>query len=542
MATAPNKFPGRCIACGTTVPAGAGTRARTESGWVVQHNVCAPIAAPTTVAPSFAPTEEQEQALKLFATGENLVIEAGAGTGKTSTLRLLAEDAQADGRVGIYIAFNKAIVVEAGAKFPSNITCTTAHSLAYRALGYKFKARLGGPRVRPIDVANALGIEPFRVADRELSRSFLGSLVLRTISEFCRTADATIARSHVPYVDGLDTPNDDGTRSYGHNRLLGLEILPYVERAWADLQGTEGQLPFSHDIYLKLFQLSQPTLRADFILFDEAQDANPVILDIVGRQTCQLVYVGDSNQQIYEFTGAVNALGRVRDAGAACTYLSTSFRFGAPIAQVANVVLDRLGAELRLSGAAAAGSIGPIAQPDAYLTRTNAAAVTKVLEEQAAGRKAHLVGGGKQVVSFSRAALTLQAGGRPTHPDLACFETWADVEEYVKDDAGSDLRLLVGLVGRFGGVVIVESLSHLPAESEADIVVSTAHKAKGREWAGVALAGDFVPQPDKDGKVRPLTAQEQRLLYVSVTRARIDLDLTAVASLFPAPVEEPEVD
>jgi superfamily I DNA/RNA helicase len=36
------------------------------------------------------PTGEQQAAVDAFATGATVVIEAGAGTGKTSTLRLLA--------------------------------------------------------------------------------------------------------------------------------------------------------------------------------------------------------------------------------------------------------------------------------------------------------------------------------------------------------------------------------------------------------------------------------------------------------------------
>lgn len=42
---------------------------------------------------SFAPTPEQLEAIRLFSTGASLAIEAGAGTGKTSTLKLMAESA-----------------------------------------------------------------------------------------------------------------------------------------------------------------------------------------------------------------------------------------------------------------------------------------------------------------------------------------------------------------------------------------------------------------------------------------------------------------
>ena len=49
------------------------------------------------------------------------------------------------------------------------------------------------------------------------------------------------------------------------------------------------------------------------MLFDEAQDANPVIAAIVAAQEhAQLVYVGDSQQQIYEFTGARNAIENIK--------------------------------------------------------------------------------------------------------------------------------------------------------------------------------------------------------------------------------------
>ena len=47
------------------------------------------------------PTDEQHAAVTAFASGEDLVIVAGAGTGKTSTLRMLAD---ATSRRGLYLA------------------------------------------------------------------------------------------------------------------------------------------------------------------------------------------------------------------------------------------------------------------------------------------------------------------------------------------------------------------------------------------------------------------------------------------------------
>jgi hypothetical protein len=57
-------------------------------------------------------------------------------------------------------------------------------------------------------------------------------------------------------------------------------------------------------------------------------------------------------------------------------------------------------------------------------------------------------------------------------------------------------------------------------EKDADVVVSTAHKAKGREWDVVRLGSDF--SSPKDGAM--LGDSELRLLYVAATRASRHLD------------------
>ena len=81
--------------------------------------------------PSFKPTGEQEQALAYFQTGKSLAIQAGAGTGKTATLAMMA---RATKRSGQYLAFNKKLVEDSAGRFPSNVGCRTAHSLAFRGM------------------------------------------------------------------------------------------------------------------------------------------------------------------------------------------------------------------------------------------------------------------------------------------------------------------------------------------------------------------------------------------------------------------------
>ena len=89
------------------------------------------------------PTPEQQAAIEAFADGGTIVLEAGAGTGKTTTLKLLA--AKRPSERGIYLAYNRAIAESAKKTFPKNVSCSTAHSLAYRAVGYQYKSRLDAP-------------------------------------------------------------------------------------------------------------------------------------------------------------------------------------------------------------------------------------------------------------------------------------------------------------------------------------------------------------------------------------------------------------
>ena len=447
-------------------------------------------------------------------------------TGKTATLELLANAAPT--RSMQYIAFNRAIVDEAAERMPRNVKSSTAHSLAYRSVGYRYKrsGRLGGPRVRSSEIAAMLSIDPIAMqahGQRKVLRSaYVAGLVMRTITRFCQSADAEPAPDHVPYIDGIDEPVN-GKRGWANNRRVREWIMRYVRPAWEDIVREDGQLPFKHEHYLKIYQLGDPYIPVDVILFDEAQDVSPVLAAIVMAQGhAQRVFVGDSNQAIYGFTGAVDALAQLETPNR--TSLTTSFRFGHAVAEVANRVLAHLPTDMQMRGFGGRySSIGAVDKPDAVLCRSNAAAVYRLITESHEGVNGHLVGGGKQVVSFARAAGHLQQG-RPTfHPELACFESWSEVQEYVDDDAqGDELKLMVDLIDRFGAWTIVRAIESMPPEKHADLVLSTAHKSKGRQWGDVQLAGDF---PDV---LEDTSEDELRLLYVAVTRAQDRLDAESI--------------
>jgi len=473
---------------------------------------------------ALTPTPEQQAAIDAFASGATVVIEAGAGTGKTSTLRLLA--AARRQAKGLYVAYNKAIQVEAERSFPRNVGARTAHSLAYRDFGAPMRHRLNGPRVTSRQAAAILKAPGVALGDDvELSPSAVASMALRSVANFCHSPDPTITAAHFARPEAPEATDFSG---------LAATVVGAARRAWADLTSPAGRLKPSHDVYLKLWQLSAPVLAYDFICFDEAQDADPAIADVADRQEAQLVAVGDSAQAIYAWRGATDFLERLDAAERVA--LTQSWRFGPAIAEEANVWLGVLDARLRLRGAphrdSTLGTLGTLDTPDAILCRSNAGCVGEVMAAQDEGRRVALVGGGEDMVGLAEAARRLRAGEPAGHPELVAFKDWPEVQDYAEHDpGGSDLAVAIRLIDRHSPEVIIAAVRSCVPEAEAELTISTAHRAKGREWNQVLVAGDFKePKPDPvTGEPGPIRRDEAMLAYVTVTRAMTRLDNTGLA-------------
>lgn len=531
----PNKYAGKCQVCERWVESGAGKLGRDEDSnkFVTVCLACATgeQVIVEQVEQTFPLTDEQKEIIALFNTGKSLAVQAGAGTGKSTTLIAIANSTS---RVGQYIAFNKDIVVAATKKLPKNVRANTANSLAYQAIGKQYSHRLrNSKRMKSHEQAKWLGVKSFtwQFAGElhTLSPGALASYVLQTVNRFCQGADPVpIAVKHLPFINGLDQEESSDRRF-----RLCKQLQPAIDKAWTDLQDVNGVLPFSHAHYTKMWALGTPIIPGSFILFDEAQDADAVMIDVVLRQNKQVVWVGDSQQQIYDWRGAVNAMDNVGAENTA--YLTHSFRFGPEIADVANLLLSTIdSAKLRLVGRGAASTVGAHSKPNAIICRTNAGAIGAVLGAMADGLSAVLVGKNDDIARFVKAVIGLQDGKRTEHPELACFADWEEVEYFVENDpSGEELQFWVNLFKKFSPQDVLSAVSSTVSLVDADVVVTTAHKSKGLEWDVVQLASDF-PKPDPDkGKV--LSDADKRLLYVAATRAMKHLDFencAAVADLF----------
>ncbi|MGI8313454.1 AAA family ATPase [Saccharopolyspora hattusasensis] len=479
---------------------------------------------------TFPPTAQQQEILDAVEravaspdpASASVAVKALAGTGKTTTLRMMAE-AHPTKRI-TYICFNATIAAEAREKMPRNVTAVTMHALARRQLangpfGDKIARMNRGEGARwPRDVAAALGVtDPVPYGDDELLEpERLGALVLHTLKAYRDSADRQITTTHL--ASSLRVPKGPGQI-----------VLDYARNAWEDIASPNGRLlAFSHDDYQKIWALSNPEIRADLLFFDEAQDINPVQEHVVQQQGMPTVVVGDSHQAIYGFRGARDAL-RTWPATEVLP-LTQSWRFGPEVAALGNRFLTLLRADLRLEGNPALDSrLEPVEDPNAILCRTNIAAINAVADGLSAGKRVALAGGGGQIREIARAARDLQRGKPTKHPDLSGFADWQQVREYATEHDVAWLLTFVRLVDRHtpdGLIDMVDELVDEHGEPGPDLVVSTAHKAKGREWDTVRIADDFrAPTTDENDELQLPAPDELRLSYVTVTRGKLRTEL-----------------
>lgn len=473
------------------------------------------------------PTDEQLASLDMAMTGQSFKIVAYAGAGKTTTLRLISENLR--GR-GLYLAFNKAIATEAQGKFPPNVRCQTFHSLAYRHVNRDITAKINLPRLTPSRLAAELdltAISTERIIDGikkpvTLTPAKLANIISESITTFCKTSSAYPAPRHITAPSWM---------SEADANELQQTLYPAFERRWLQSIDPRHQAGISHDVYLKLWTLSNPVIPADFILFDEAQDADPLMMGALIRQDKQTIYVGDAHQQIYEWRGALNAMKRLPYPQ---TLLTQSFRFGQSIADVANVFLTALQEDIPLKGnpnqPSTVGKSLVHGAKDAILCRTNATAMSHLLDGLKLGHKVALQADSQRILRFCQGADSLKNGKSAYGiPELAYFNHWGEVQEFSETGEGSDLKTWVKLIEEHGTATITKAINSLTTQSHADYVVSTAHKSKGLEWNRVQISDDFLY--DTNTLSVKITPEELRLLYVACTRGKTNLDIHHITDL-----------
>lgn len=449
-----------------------------------------------------------EQKAVVESPARTLKVNAFAGTGKTSTLVAYAK-ARPALRM-LYIAFNKAIQEEAESKFPANVTAMTTHSIAYRAVGYKYRSKLA-PSNRISDVAAEMN------TTMPMARKIIDAL-----NNYLVSADTEIGVDH---IENLQTVNPG---EYGI-------IVSGAREMWRRMkEPSDTGIKMVHDGYLKLFQLGSPKLDYDVLLFDEAQDANPVTSSIVSQQGCAKVYVGDSHQAIYGFRKAINAMASFK--AEETLYLTRSFRFGRGVASVANELLGLKGENKKAEGAGTHQSTIFSVNRDkhfAIIARTNSQLFDEAVSTIRAGKTPHFVGRLEDYrFSLIMDAYHLWSGENEKikAPHIRAFKNFASMEVFAEEAEDAETKILTKITKKYTSSIpaLIDEITSKAVSDErrSDVTLTTAHKSKGLEFDQVVLTDDYTEFFDENGQIKEdLKDEEVNICYVAATRAQRAIEI-----------------
>lgn len=496
-----------------------------------------------------------EQELIINSTG-NIKINAVAGSGKTTTIVEYAKTRPSKSKI-LYLAFNKSVKLEAIKKFESqglkNVKVETAHSLAYKHIifRYRYKVRLQGYKINEIaELLKIKGNLPTGQAGGEKHTEYIvANHISKFITYYCNSD-----KQNIEDLNYLDIITD-------HNAKTFVRInYKYIENQTIQFLSKmdKGEIEITHDFYIKKFQLSNPKLNYDYILFDEGQDASAAMLDIFLKQKTIKVIVGDTHQQIYSWRYAINALEKVNFN----TFnLSTSFRFGQDISNLAMQILQfkKQGESQNLITIKGQGN-NLETKTKATIARTNLGLLLKAIEyvkEKTNVKQIYFEG---NINSYTYAddgaslydVLNLYNGKHSLIKDqlIRSMRNMNELEEYIEKTEDAQLGMMLEIVKEYGNEIpsIIKSIKDKHVKNDdkenAEMIFSTVHRCKGMEYDSIQLANDFISQK----KLEKLKSNSQmgdssiskfneeiNLLYVAITRTKNNIYIpeTLVSNEFP---------
>ena len=214
-------------------------------------------------------TNEQHDIIN--STG-NIKINAVAGSGKTTTVIEYAKTRPSKSKI-LYLAFNKTVKIEAAKKFSEkglyNVQVETAHSLAYKHIVFKSNYTINANGYKTNEIADLLNLKGNGEKHTEY---VIANHINKFIAYFFNSDKQKI--EDLNYLDTISEPK---------TKVFVSSVYNYIKKQasiFLEMMDNE-EIEITHDFYLKKFQLSNPILQYDYILFDEGQDGSAAMLDIM---------------------------------------------------------------------------------------------------------------------------------------------------------------------------------------------------------------------------------------------------------------------
>ena len=467
-----------------------------------------------------SPTNWSAEQLAIFDYYRNgsghLVVEAFAGTGKTTTIKEAFSHAP-EGRI-LYAVFNKRNQKEAAQKITDQrVEVKTLHAVGFKIIKGWWSNAKPDNSVEADRCMKAIGRDDKEMIGR------LAKVVSFAKNTLLKASETSIANM----VQGMAELNID-ERDVNTFAQLAVKVLEASR-----VKPRDGLISFDDMVWLPV---EMGWLRAtyDLVTVDEAQDMNLPQLTMA-RGVCKgrMVVVGDSRQAIYGFRGAVqNGMGMMKLTLRAQTLnLTTTYRCPKSVVEeAAKIVPNYKAAPEAPQGLVSYVPSADSAKPgDAILSRLNAPLMPLALSFLRRNIPARIEGRdiGRQLIGM------IKSFKAKSVPDLISkISAWEAKQvarldgtkfaekkiEQVQDIAQTlqalalDAKSVTDVEQKINGLFEDTDESSKPA-----VTLSSVHKAKGLEWHRVFLLSSTFRQ-SKGG-------EEANIYYVALTRSKSELFL-----------------
>lgn len=464
-------------------------------------------------------------------TKDNLIIEAVAGSGKTTTIvegcRLLPKRGD-----NIFLAFNKNIADELSSKLPPHIPGQTLHSLCLGILRRNFsKVKVSANRVSNM-LANILKIK----TNYKNKQWYYDNRkdVCRVVSRMKAMGRKVPDRQEIyELCIGLNVDFEPGKWEVDVIFQLFWECIVFDGKY-------NHEIDFDDMIYHVITKHETLDIKQfDNVVVDEAQDLNMgqrMLLHLILKQSGRLIAVGDSKQSIYGFRGADhNSMLHIKEEFD-CTELplSISYRCSRAIVEAAQHFVPAIEAR----DGAPDGRVSRVLESDyrfliepgnMLLCRTWAPLVCEAMSLAYKGHNVCILGNDiapslkKWAKSIANMHDSIQKSTVWDHHELqvAGIPEGQEWREYHMKERSQMIAYICG-----NGILTLKEVEDVISEIFTDkpplsphVLLSTIHRVKGMEAERVfLLRPDLLPHPLACGHHELL--QEDNLHYVAITRAK----------------------
>lgn len=425
---------------------------------------------------------------------DNYSIDGLAGVGKTTKMIEMANQVADDGYSVLIITFNKKLQIEISNKIThENIQVTTLHSLAYRRINKQVDNFFSF-----ISIKNLYPILSNKEATIIYNLFNLWTYSKDEISEFCQKVfNSTELLEYLSNVNKLEIKNLEN-------------IIQNIVDSFKNKT--------THNLYLKEFQLSKPSIDSDIIFIDEYQDFSTVMIDIIESFNKPVYKFGDFNQKIYTWrnaTGMFNIPFKVIE-------LNETKRCPQEFCDIANNYLSLLTTQKINSSFNGGKTNGYSDNPPlvfnsdtTFISNYNTLIIENILK---LGFKYNI----KLISDIDLQKLEEVWNYIYNKPKATAwmlkFNSLCNLEKYYQDTENVNMLTLIKCAKLITNFNNFQEMLTFYDESVPTITFTNVYISKGLEWDNVVILNDF--ENINNSKYKIMSKDFIRYIYVAVTRAK----------------------